>query len=312
MNVEEKDIWDTSFGQDTFSMHNFFKRRAKFHQLIFLYCENLKFFLYSTERGKHYAQKRWFKNDDAYCGGDVHIIHTWVNGLHILIFSINLVKCRKPAPQQLLFLSANFWAEPSAVFPLFFSSVYNSLMIRHSINCPLCSKLNFPEIENSVRIVLKILVLICFWFIIFSLLLSRLHAFQLWHVPTHLILCLRKSLISTSLHISKTSLASLSCIADDQTPFFQFSRKMVVTKRGGTLCLIARQISILKARAVLLIDHGWIGSIALAPAHTHPFTNWRRRVFFTKKLKAFHTKKWSLTCLTKLQFVRTPPWFLSL
>lgn len=237
--------------------------------------------------------------------------HEWMGlccccWLHILIFSINLVKCRKPAPQQLLFLSANFWAEPSAVFPLFFSSVYNSLMIRHSINCPLCSKLNFPEIENSVRIVLKILVLICFWFIIFSLLLSRLHAFQLWHVPTHLILCLRKSLISTSLHISKTSLASLSCIADDQTPFFQFSRKMVVTKRGGTLCLIARQISILKARAVLLIDHGWIGSIALAPAHTHPFTNWRRRVFFTKKLKAFHTKKWSLTCLTKLQFVRTP------
>ena len=54
----------------------FFKRRAKFHQLIFLYCENLKFFLYSAERGKHYAQKRWFKNDDAYCGSDVHIIHT--------------------------------------------------------------------------------------------------------------------------------------------------------------------------------------------------------------------------------------------
>ena len=146
-------MWNRTF----YSLCTIFQKKGKVPSTDFPLLWKFEVFFYIRRRGTHTlcrarAAKTLVQND-AYCGGDVHIIHTWVNGLHILIFSINLVKCRKPAPLQLLFLSANFWAEPSAVFPLFFSSVYNSLMIRHSINCPLCSKLNFPEIENSVRIV---------------------------------------------------------------------------------------------------------------------------------------------------------------
>ena len=86
-----------------FSMHNF-QKKGKVPSTDFPLL--WKFEVFSIfGGGKHYAQKRWFKNDDAYCGGDVHIIHTWVNGLHILIFSINLVKCTK---QQLKNFAAFF------------------------------------------------------------------------------------------------------------------------------------------------------------------------------------------------------------
>ena len=84
VNVEEKDIWDTSFGQDTFSMHNFFfKRRAKFHQLIFLYCENLKFFsIFGGGGHTHYAereqQKRWFKTTLIVGVTSILSTHEWM------------------------------------------------------------------------------------------------------------------------------------------------------------------------------------------------------------------------------------------
>ena len=61
------------------------------------------------------AKGRWTL---VQCGGDVPYyphMSEWV--LHILIFSINLAK------------TENFWA---------ICSFSNSLMIRHSINCPLC------------------------------------------------------------------------------------------------------------------------------------------------------------------------------
>ena len=63
VNVEEKDIWDTSFGQDTFSMHNFFQKKGKVPSTDFpLLWKFEVFFLYSAEGDTHIMQSESSKN----------------------------------------------------------------------------------------------------------------------------------------------------------------------------------------------------------------------------------------------------------